>query len=632
MAANEATLYARMELRLADAEKKLAKFQANVDGNMSNMERRTKKAAQNVETSMAAMSAKLGGVFNRFGAQLAAGLAAIGGAQAFQAITDSATKIRNSLSVAGLSGEELESTFNKLYESAQRNSVPITSLAELYSRVALNQKELGVSSEQLIGLTDNVGKALRVSGSDAASASGALLQLAQALGSSKIQAEEYNSLIDGMPALLQAAASGIDQAGGSVSKLTQLVKTGKISNKAFFDGIEAGAGVLDQRLASSTQTVAQRTTNLYNSLIKAGDRFNENTKASAALGGEFDKLAGTIDKLDFTGLTEDLQKIVSLLDQGGQKAQAFGEFLGKLTGLREIGASLVDGLGGENGEVSYLGGLVTLKATATEAGKLKENAEIRLSLEQQIKALQDAPPSEEVNASIRKAQAQLAGLPTTTPPAGAKREPSLSTPDYALPGGSPLPPKQKVDITEDRYKVVDDEKAKKARKGRLDDYEREIKQINDRTTSLQAETSAQAAINPLINDYGFQVEKARAKQELLTAAQEAGKKVTPELAAEIETLSTNYAMAVVASEKLAEKQDEIRERAQAAMDTAKDVTRGVIDGFIAGAKAGDILVGSLKKIGDALINDVLNNIFKIGNAGGGGTSFLGTIHKLGVAA
>ena len=46
--------------------------------------------------------------------------------------------------------------------------------------------------------------------------------------------------------------------------------------------------------------------------------------------------------------------------------------------------------------------------------------------------------------------------------------------------------------------------------------------------------------------------------------------------------------------------------------------RFFIDGFIDGAKAADILTSSLKKIGNALLDDVLSSIFKVGNAGGGG--------------
>lgn len=161
-------------------------------------------------------------------------------------------------------------------------------------------------------------------------------------------------------------------------------------------------------------------------------------------------------------------------------------------------------------------------------------------------------------------------------------------------------------------------KKSSSKEPKLNDYERETQTILKRTDALKSETAAQAGLNPLLNDYGYAIEYAAAKHDLLTAAQEAGVKVTPELTASIEGLAAGYANAVVASEQLAEKQDEIRRRAEEAMATAKDVTRGIIDGFVDGAKAADILTSSLKKIGNALLDDVLSSIFKVGNAGGGG--------------
>jgi hypothetical protein len=170
-----------------------------------------------------------------------------------------------------------------------------------------------------------------------------------------------------------------------------------------------------------------------------------------------------------------------------------------------------------------------------------------------------------------------------------------------------------------------DAAAKKAAKeaGKDNEYDRGTQQIRERIDVLRAETEAQRAINPLIDDHGLAVEAAAAKQELLNAAQRAGITVTPELAKEIENLSTTYGLAVQESQMLAEKQDEIRQRAEEAMDQAKDVTKGFILGMIDGRDAADLVVDGLKKIADALLDDVLNSIFKVQSASGGsGGGFL----------
>lgn len=163
---------------------------------------------------------------------------------------------------------------------------------------------------------------------------------------------------------------------------------------------------------------------------------------------------------------------------------------------------------------------------------------------------------------------------------------------------------------------------KKPKKERDDEYERLTKRINESVAAMQAENAVLAGMNPLVNDYGYALEKARVQQELLTAAKKAGVEVTPELEAEIEALADSYAFATVEAAKLVESHDKIRESAEEAMALAKDVTRDLIDGFIEGKSAADIMANALKKIGNHLINDVLNNLFKIQNMGGGGGGFL----------
>ncbi|MDI7923408.1 phage tail protein [Ferirhizobium litorale] len=175
-----------------------------------------------------------------------------------------------------------------------------------------------------------------------------------------------------------------------------------------------------------------------------------------------------------------------------------------------------------------------------------------------------------------------------------------------LPEYGPLP--ESRPSTEGMYENGSWTKPSSGRK-RGDDLAREIEQIKERTSVLQSMTAVQAGINPLIDDYGFAVEKARARQELLNAAQSAGKTVTPELAAQIETLSTAYATATVEAEKLGESQDKIRQRAEDMRNFQQDLTRGIVDGFLEGKKAADVFADALGAIGDKLLDLAFDSAF-----------------------
>ncbi|MEF2074349.1 hypothetical protein [Consotaella aegiceratis] len=155
----------------------------------------------------------------------------------------------------------------------------------------------------------------------------------------------------------------------------------------------------------------------------------------------------------------------------------------------------------------------------------------------------------------------------------------------------------------------------------LNDYQREIKSIQERTAALQAETTAQAGINPLIDDYGFTLEKAKAKQDLLNAAHEAGVHVTPEVEANIEKLAGAYASASAAADKLAKSQDKARQSAEDMANLEKDALKGFISDLNSGTAPADAFANAIQKIADKLLDELLDSILQVNNAGGGGGLF-----------
>lgn len=171
-------------------------------------------------------------------------------------------------------------------------------------------------------------------------------------------------------------------------------------------------------------------------------------------------------------------------------------------------------------------------------------------------------------------------------------------------------------------------------------FQGDIAEVQKRIDVLNAEYAAQAKLNPLINDYGFAVEKAKIQQQLLSEAQKAGVTVTPELAASIEALATNYAKASSASEGLKTSQERLRKSAEEFRDLGRDVVGGFISDLRSGKSAAEALAGALDKVVDKLIDVGLNAIFGTGGGGGlfgggggllGGLIIPGILHSGGVA-
>lgn len=184
-------------------------------------------------------------------------------------LIDTYTRLQNSLKVAGLEGQALAEVQERLFAVAQKNGVELEAVGQIYSRAAQNQKELGASTSDLIALTSAVSASLRISGTSTAEASGALLQLGQALGSPRIQAEEFNSLLDTMQPLLREAAKNIEGTGGTLAGLTQRIKDTNgpgVSNVELFRAITAALADLEKQAAASQSTIGAAFTTLNNAL------------------------------------------------------------------------------------------------------------------------------------------------------------------------------------------------------------------------------------------------------------------------------------------------------------------------------------------------------------------------------
>ncbi|ESY58319.1 MULTISPECIES: hypothetical protein [unclassified Mesorhizobium] len=169
----------------------------------------------------------------------------------------------------------------------------------------------------------------------------------------------------------------------------------------------------------------------------------------------------------------------------------------------------------------------------------------------------------------------------------------------------------------------DEASGSKAKSPAPDGFERQLAQTQRRIALMRAETSAQAGLNPLVNDYGDALAFARTKQDLLNAAQQAGKVITPELTATIDEIARSYASASTEAQKLADSQDKTRATAQEMSGLGRDVLGGFISDLRAGASASDMLVNALGKIEDKLLDIALNAIFSTG--GGGIMGIIGSL-------
>lgn len=553
----------------------------------------------------------------RVGSGLLAGGVAAQQVRQYMRLADAATQMQNSLRVAGLEGTELSRVYDQLFRSAQRNSAPINSLVDLYSKLALTQKELGVTGDDLIRFTDGIAVALKVAGTDAVSASGSLLQLSQALGGGVVRAEEFNSILEGTPTIAQAVARGLKEANGSVAELRKLVVDGQVSSTAFFRAFEAGSGELRRQAETSQTTVGQAFTQLGNSLVTVVGEFDKATRASAGLANAVSGLGAGLDRFDAKGFVSKIQSIID-----------------KLTEAEEAGTAWLNSLGNsaifEGGDEDWFN-----RVTSPETGKAQDKIDL---LEREIGILQDKIEDnvemgldnteamarlQDLKAELAAVQAMAANLPRYFPSANMMTQGTFigsggyQPPPPASAGVPPASPPETVSI-EDHPAAPSKGGSKgrkkgsggRSRKEQLDDYAKEVKAIRERTAALEAEAASMLLVAASGEDYGDALEYARKRAELLHAAQKAGKQITPELIAEIDQLAQSYVTAGLNAEKAAEKLEQIKGATERGKNALEDMFGSIIDGS---ASAKDAVASLLAEIAKA---QVIKGIMGLPGMGG----------------
>ena len=494
MATETEQLVVQLEARVTQFERAFQRANRTASDSWQRMERRGKQAESNINRMFNSVGQQAMGL----GRTLGVGLGAAAAIEGARRLIDASTRIDNALKVAGLSGTELTAVYDKLFQSAQNNSAPLESLVQLYGRAALVQKELGVSTGELLKFTDSVAVALRVSGKSAQESSGALLQLSQALGAGTVRAEEFNSMMEGALPIVQAAANGITEAGGSVSKLKNLVNDGKVSSEAFFRGFQAGAHTLNQQVAGATMTVAQGFERVQNAAIDAARRINEAAGISKSAAGVLDGLGAVVTKLGdgFVWLSKAAGE--SGAAKGVSELGAAAQLLWNDPSFRNLYRFLVDPSGSSD----------ALAANAAIDARIRG-----------FKALGDAMRS--ANAEVEKS-----------------KKSDTETPNRFDDAFSSFTPKK---ISLDEYKPKNDKKADGG--AERDAFDRSMAMISRQTALMGVEAST-------INQTTAARERARVLMEMEIAArranEQAGKAntaVTEEQRAKINQLTDAYGSA-----------------------------------------------------------------------------------------
>lgn len=156
-----------------------------------------------------------------------------------------------------------------------------------------------------------------------------------------------------------------------------------------------------------------------------------------------------------------------------------------------------------------------------------------------------------------------------------------------------------------------------------DEFERATRKAKEQIDLLNAEAAA-------VGKSHYEMEKAKTKQQLLTAAKQADVTVTAEVRSEIEKLAAAHAEAADRLAKLTKEQHKMIEAADHFRDATKDVLSGFINDLRHGKSGAEALANALDKIADKMIEKLVSNFVDglLGASGTAATGLFGSLIKL----
>jgi len=186
------------------------------------------------------------------------------GIRQVQQMVDTYTNLQNRLRQVTTGTANLAAVTSNLFDIANRTRSSYEGTAELYARVALATKELGVSQRELLTFTERVNQAIILSGASAQEASAGLIQLSQGLASGTLRGDELRSVLEQLPAVADVIAKHLRVTRG---ELRQMGADAKITTDVVLAAFR-NAENISADFANTVPTIGQAFTVLNNQLIK----------------------------------------------------------------------------------------------------------------------------------------------------------------------------------------------------------------------------------------------------------------------------------------------------------------------------------------------------------------------------
>lgn len=198
-------------------------------------------------------------------------LAARAGAKAVFGLSDQLASSSARLSLIVDDGGSVDALEQKIMASAQRSRASYLGTMQTISKLGLQAGDAFNSNDELIRFTELLNKNFVIGGSSATEQAAAMYQLTQAMGSGRLQGDEYRSIIENAPMLAGAIEEYMRNVQGATGAMKDWSSEGLLTADVIKAAVFNSADEVEARFQQMPMTWGQVWTQMQNKAIAAFD-------------------------------------------------------------------------------------------------------------------------------------------------------------------------------------------------------------------------------------------------------------------------------------------------------------------------------------------------------------------------
>lgn len=236
------------------------------------------------------LSAMAGAVRELTGLRL--GIVGIGAATAgFARFASTAEDLRARLYPLYETQQQVNVAFSDIQRIAKNAKLGLEPIVDLYTRLSISGKDVGLNQQRISRLTEVAAKAARLSGGSAVSQEAGLYQFAQGIASNTLAGDELKSVRENTIRLYKAIADGLDV---PIGKLKKMGAEGELTADKIAVALERSAAKIDEEMAKLPPTISSASTQISNAFISLISDANQASGITTALAASMQLLADNL--------------------------------------------------------------------------------------------------------------------------------------------------------------------------------------------------------------------------------------------------------------------------------------------------------------------------------------------------